>query len=146
MARTKQIARRSTCALIPKELAETIEDLNSFPNNGEVMKKKPHRYRPRVEACREIRKYQKNTNLLIKKQSFQRVVREIAQEFKADLRFQSHAILALHEAAEAFLTGLFADTNLCTTHAKRITIMPKDLWLAMRIRGVFSVPNVTIFV
>lgn len=116
----------------------------------------------------EIRKYQKSTELLIRKLPFQRLVREIAQDFKVeallsffcalfitwfsgdrywyshncfplllqtDLRFQSHAVLALQEAAEAYLVGLFEDTNLCAIHAKRVTIMPKDIQLARRIRG-----------
>ena len=73
--------------------------------------------------------------LLIRKLPFQRLVREIAQDFKTDLRFQSHAVLALQEAAEAYLVGLFEDTNLCAIHAKRVTIMPKDIQLARRIRG-----------
>ncbi|KVI00630.1 Histone core [Cynara cardunculus var. scolymus] len=64
-----------------------------------------------------------------------RLVREIAQDFKTDLRFQSSAVAALQEAAEAYLVGLFEDTNLCAIHAKRVTIMPKDIQLARRIRG-----------
>jgi len=87
------------------------------------------------EALREIRRYQKSTELLIRKLPFQRLVREIAQEFKTDLRFQGSAVLALQEAAEAYLVGLFEDTNLCAIHAKRVTIMPKDVQLARRIRG-----------
>ncbi|KAK9292493.1 hypothetical protein L1049_020466 [Liquidambar formosana] len=63
------------------------------------------------------------------------LVREIAQDFKTDLRFQSHAVLALQEATEAYLVGLFEDTNLCAIHAKRVTIMPKDIQLARRIRA-----------
>uniref|UniRef100_A0A6V7QSC7 Core Histone H2A/H2B/H3 domain-containing protein n=1 Tax=Ananas comosus var. bracteatus TaxID=296719 RepID=A0A6V7QSC7_ANACO len=86
-------------------------------------------------ALREIRKYQKSTELLIRKLPFQRLVREIAQDFKTDLRFQSSAVAALQEAAEAYLVGLFEDTNLCAIHAKRVTIMPKDIQLARRIRG-----------
>jgi histone H3 len=97
--------------------------------------KKPHRYRPGTVALRQIRRYQKTTDLLIRKLPFQRLVREIAAEFKNDLRFQSTAILALQEAAEAYLVALFEDTNLCAIHAKRITIMPKDIQLARRIRG-----------
>jgi histone H3 len=97
--------------------------------------KKPHRYRPGTVALREIRKYQKSTDLLIRKLPFQRLVREIAQDFKTDLRFQSSAVLALQEAAEAYLVGLFEDTNLAAIHAKRVTIMPKDIQLARRIRG-----------
>ena len=94
-----------------------------------------HRYRPGTVALREIRKYQKSTELLIRKLPFQRLVREIAQDFKTDLRFQSSAVLALQEAAEAYLVGLFEDTNLAAIHAKRVTIMPKDIQLARRIRG-----------
>ena len=97
--------------------------------------KKPHRFRPGTVALREIRKYQKTTDLLIRKLPFQRLVREIAEDCKIGLRFQSAAVLALQEAAEAYLVGLFEDTNLCAIHAKRITIMPKDLQLARRIRG-----------
>jgi histone H3 len=86
-------------------------------------------------ALREIRKYQKSTDLLIRKLPFQRLVREIAQEFQSNVRFQSTAILTLQEAAEAYLVSLFEDTNLCAIHAKRITVMPKDIRLARRIRG-----------
>lgn len=75
------------------------------------------------------------TDLLIRKLPFQRVVREIAMEYKQEIRFQSQAILALQEAAEAYLVSLFEDTNLCAIHAKRVTIMTKDLQLAKRIRG-----------
>ena len=78
-------------------------------------------------ALREIRRYQKSTELLIRKLPFQRLVREIAQDFKTDLRFQSSAVMALQEASEAYLVGLFEDTNLCAIHAKRVTIMPKDV-------------------
>merc|ERR1712181_169153 len=78
---------------------------------------------------------EKSTELLIRKLPFQRLVREIAQEFKTDLRFQSSAVMALQEASEAYLVGLFEDTNLCAIHAKRVTIMPKDIQLARRIRG-----------
>ena len=75
------------------------------------------------------------TDLLIRKLPFQRLVREIASQFKAEIRFQTQAILALQEAAEAYLVSLFEDTNLCAIHAKRVTIMSKDLQLAKRIRG-----------
>jgi histone H3 len=103
------------------------------PGTGGI--RKPHRYRPGTVALREIRRYQKSTELLIRKLPFQRLVREIADEFRSDLRFQSTAILALQEAAESYLVGLFEDTNLCAIHAKRVTIMPKDIQLARRIRG-----------
>ena len=93
------------------------------------------RWRPGALALREIRRYQKSTELLIRKLPFQRLVREIAQSFKTELKFQAAALGALQEAAEAFLIGLFEDTNLCAIHAKRVTIMPKDIQLARRIRG-----------
>ena len=92
-------------------------------------------FRPGTVALREIRRYQKSTDLLIRKLPFQRLVREIAQDFKNDLRFQATAILALQEASESYLVSLFEDCNLCAIHAKRVTIMPKDIQLARRIRG-----------
>jgi len=76
-----------------------------------------------------------SSDLLIRKLPFQRLVREIGQDFKTDLRFQSRAMLALQDAAEAYLVGIFEDTNMCAIHAKRVTIMPKDIQLARRIRG-----------
>merc|ERR1711964_819181 len=79
--------------------------------------------------------YQKSTELLIRKLPFQRLVREIAQDFKSDLRFQSSAIGALQGSVEAYLVSLFEDTNLCAIHAKRVTIQSKDIQLARRIRG-----------
>ena len=93
------------------------------------------KFRPGIAALKEIRHFQKGTSLLIRKLPFQRLVREIARDFKTDLRFQQAAIEALQEASEAYLVGLFEDTNLCAIHARRVTIMPKDLQLARRIRG-----------
>ncbi|EPQ05797.1 Histone H3.1 [Myotis brandtii] len=126
MARTKQTARKSTGGKAPRKQLAT---------KAARKMKKPHRYRPGTVALREIRRYQKSTELLIRKLPFQRLVREIAQDFKTDLRFQSSAVMALQEACEAYLVGLFEDTNLCAIHAKRVTIMPKDIQLARRIRG-----------
>jgi histone H3 len=99
--------------------------------------KKPHRYRPGTVALRKIRRFQKTTELLIRKAPFQRLVREITQDMfrNKDLRFQSLAVLALHEASEAYMVGMFEDTNLCAVHAKRVTIMPRDMLLARRLRG-----------
>ena len=96
---------------------------------------KPHRYRAGTVALKDIRHFQGSTALLIRKLPFQRVVREIAQDYKTDLRFQSAAILCLQEATEAYLVRLFDDANLCAIHARRVTIMPKDIQLARRIRG-----------
>uniref|UniRef100_A0A1J3JAG6 Histone H3.2 n=1 Tax=Noccaea caerulescens TaxID=107243 RepID=A0A1J3JAG6_NOCCA len=132
MARTKQTARKSTGGKAPRKSVATKAAKKSSRVGGV---KKPHRFRPGTVALREIRRYQKSTELLIRKLPFQRLVREIAQEFKTDLRFQSSAIAALQEASEAYLVGLFEDTNLCAIHAKRVTIMSKDVQLARRIRG-----------
>src|SRR5271170_2072371 len=151
MARTKQTARKSTGGKAPRKQLATKAARKSAPATGGV--KKPHRYRPGTVALREIRRYQKSTELLIRKLPFQRLVREIAQDFKSDLRFQSSAIGALQESVEAYLVSLFEDTNLCAIHAKRVTIrkfLPKtrcknhvsntyteskDIQLARRLRG-----------
>ena len=135
MARTKQTARKQAtpAGKAPREQVGNKAARKSAPSMGGV--KKPHRYRPGTVALREIRRYQKSTELLIRKLPFQRLVREVAQQYKSDLRFQSSAVLALQEASESYLVGLFEDTNLCAIHAKRVTIMPKDIQLARRIRG-----------
>ena len=127
MARTKQTARKST----PGAAGHAVP-LAASLNGGT---RKPHRYRPGTVALREIRRYQKSTDLLIRKLPFQRLVREIAQDIKKDARFQSTAILALQEASEAYLIGLFEDANLCAIHGKRKTIKPMDFQLARRLRG-----------
>ena len=98
-------------------------------------KRKARRYRPGTVALREIRRYQKTSELLIQQMPFQRLVREITQVHNPYLRFQSGAILALQESAEAYLVGLLEDTNLCAIHAKRVTIMPKDMQLHGGLEG-----------
>ena len=133
MARTKQTARKSTGGKAPRKALATKAARKSAPLTGGI--KKPHRYRPGTVALREIRRYQKSTELLFRKLPFQRLVREVAQEFKSELRFTSSAIRAIQEASEAYLVGLFEDTNLCAIHAKRVTIIPRDMQLARRIRG-----------
>ena len=133
MARTKQTARKSTGGKAPRKQLAVKAARKSAPVVGGV--RRPHRYRPGTVALREIRRYQKGTELLVRKMPFQRLVREIAQDFKSDLRFASSAVLALQEASEAYLVGIMEDSNLCAIHAKRVTIMPKDMQLARRIRG-----------
>jgi len=135
MARSKQTARKSIGGFAPrKNLAQFAARKNASPPFAGVQKKR--RYRPGTVALREIRKFQKSTELLIRKLPFQRLVREVARDFNTEIRFQSLAILALQEAAEDYLVSLFQDTNLCAIHAKRVTITPKDMALARRIRGV----------
>uniref|UniRef100_UPI0037E802CA histone H3-like centromeric protein A n=1 Tax=Semicossyphus pulcher TaxID=241346 RepID=UPI0037E802CA len=98
---------------------------------------KKRRFRPGTKALMEIRKYQKSTDLLLRKGPFSRLVREVCQCFSKDaLRWQVFALLALQEAAEAFLVMVFSDANLCAIHAKRVTLFPRDIQLARRIRGV----------
>ena len=137
MARTKNTARKSTGGKAPRMQLATKAARKSAPPT--FCLKKPHRYRPGTVALREIRRYQKSTELLVRKAPFQRLVREIATAENvsrvSDLRFQSSAMLALQEASEAYTVGLFEDTNLCSIHAKRVTIMPKDIQLVRRIRG-----------
>ena len=154
MARTKETARKKTGKtprqnLVPKAPRKTLSQEQARKNAARAAAaaqknlgnvrtgglKKPMRYRPGTVALREIRHYQSTTELLIRKLPFSRLVREISQDCKTGLRFQPQAIGALQEAAEAYLVGLFEDTNLCAIHAKRVTIMPKNIQLARRIRG-----------
>ena len=132
LTRTSSLPPHSSRLASPRKQLATRAARKSAPGTGV---KKPHRYRPGTVALREVRKYQKSTELLIRKLPFQRLVREIATSFKSDLRFQTTAVLALQEASEAMLIQLFEAANLCAIHGKRVTIMPKDLQLAKRIRG-----------
>ena len=133
MARTKQTARKSTGAKAPRKSLATKQAKKATPATGGV--KKSRRFHPGTVALREIRRYQKSTALLLRKAPFSRLVREVSQDFKSDLRFQTAAILCLQEAAESYMVKLFEDTLLCALHAKRVTVMPKDLQLARKIRG-----------
>lgn len=124
MVRVKQIAVKLS-APVEKQRPQICS------NNSGV--KKRNRYRPGTVALRQIRRYQRSTNLLIKKLPFQRLVREITMSHKCDIRFQKNSLTALQEASECFLVALMEEANLCAIHANRVTIMPKDLWLARRI-------------
>lgn len=118
---------------IVRRLMATKAARKAAPASGGV--KKPHRFRPGTVALRQIRMYQKSTKMLIRKLPFQRLVREVTQEFRTDLRFQGSAMLAMQEAAEAYIVGVMEDTLQCAIHAKRVTIMPKDMQLARKLRG-----------
>ena len=167
MVRTKQTARKSTGGMAPRmeQLAKkkaankvvTTKATTRMSTRSRQVKeviKKPHRFKPGAVALREIRRYQHSTKLLIRKLPFQRLVREISQDYALGIRFQTSAVLALQvrttsktetiklnyichlqEAVEAYLVGLFEDTHLCALHARRVTIMSRDLQLARRIRG-----------
>ncbi|KAK9817654.1 hypothetical protein WJX72_000235 [[Myrmecia] bisecta] len=139
MARTKQTARKSTGGMgtsAPKKKAvkkpvtpSTRAQVREFP------RKKRHAKKGTV-ALREIRQYQKSTELLIRKAPFQRLVREITANVSTSAtRWQLNAVLAIQEAAEAYLVQLLEDSNFCAIHAKRVTIMPRDMQLAQRLRG-----------
>lgn len=135
MARSKQTAKKSIGGFAPrKHLAQYAARKNPSPFYTGIQKKR--RYRPGTVALREIRKFQKSTELLIRKLPFQRLVREVTRDYNTEIRFQSLAILALQEAAEDYLVSLFQDTNLCAIHAKRVTITEKDMSLVGRIRGI----------
>lgn len=149
MARTKQLntvtadgqkeaqPSKSTAGKAPRKTTiGKSTNIHGQPLNPKPhMKKKAHRFRPGTVAIREIRKYQKSGDLLLKKAPFQRLVKEIAQEFRTELRFQGGAIAAIQEAAEMYLVSIFEDSNLLALHAKRVTVMTKDMQLARRIRG-----------
>ena len=125
---------------VKSTVKSTVVSKPRFNNNEKRTKMTEpttRKYRPGMKALREIRKYQKSTDLLIPALPFSRLLREIVQSVTAgqQFRFQALAIKALQEASEAYLVGLFEDVCLCAMHAKRVTIMPKDMDLARRIRG-----------
>ena len=111
-----------------------------LPPKGGV--RKPHRFRPGTVALREIRKYQKSTDLLIRKIPFQRLVREVCREFEKtlglgySLRFQSTALLALQEGSEAYLVNMFSQCNDICLHGNRVTLQVKDIRLWKRLHNI----------
>lgn len=146
MARFKQSGpRRSTGSVSASGGGGVESSVVGRPRTAGVVRRRPdetpirrkkRRMRPGERALREIRQYQNSTDLLIRRLPFARLVREIQQGLsRHTYSWQASAILALQEAAEAHLVGLFEDCNLCAVHAKRVTIMPKDMQLARRIRG-----------
>ena len=134
MARTKQTARKSTGGKCPRKSLNTRHGRRNRVSTGGV--KKPHRFRPGTVALREIRRYQKSYDLLIRKLPFQRLVKEVAQSLKPDVRFQSLALLALQEAAEDYLVRMFEEVNLCAIHGGRVTIQVKDILIWRRMTGM----------
>ena len=135
MARTKQTAVKSDMGMAPRK---ALASKAARKSAGDIAgQKKTRRFRPGTKALREIKKLQKTTDLLLRKLPFQRLVREIAHGENADLMFQAQALLALQEATEMYMVGMFEDTNLAAIHGKRVTIMPRDLQLARRLRGDF---------
>jgi histone H3 len=135
MARVKQTAWISTGEKPPyRQLATKAAQQSARQTAG---MRKPHRYRPGTVALREIRKFQKTTNLLIRKAPFQCLVCKLAQKIgKSNLQMQSTAVLALQEATEYFMIDVFSDTNLYAMHCKHVTIKAKDMVLACCIQGI----------
>jgi len=131
MARTKQKARRSTGGKAPARLARAAARRATKAGSKPAVKR---RYRPGTVALRDIRKLQRSGKLLLSKLPFQRLVRQVGQKYTNAPRFQASAVLALQEAAEAYLFGPFQDAQLCAVHSKRVTVMSKDIQLARRIR------------
>lgn len=132
LLRRRQSATAATNVDPSRHAAEQDVDLDNIPSTV----RKPRRYRPGTVALREIRKYQRSTELILPRSAFDRLVREIATEFKADLRWRKKAMLTLQEATEEYIVKVFEDTQKCAIHAKRITIKPADMRLALRIRGL----------
>ena len=139
--RTKQTAKKSTGGKAPRRSLNTHAARASQPSptgpKPGSKPKKPYKYRPGTVALREIRKYQKSTDLLIRKLPFQRLLRETIQKMQnRDIyRQQRRAAEALQSGVESFIVRLFEDSNLCTLHGKRVTVQPKDMNLAMRLNG-----------
>lgn len=150
MARTKQSAHRFTGGKHIRRKAKakefTTEDSTTPQPNTELgdgiieqqtqtKERKPHKYRPGTVALRQIRSYQRAVNLLIPKLPFQRLCRDIAKDIRPDLRFQAAAVEAIQESAEAYIISVFEDANLCAIHARRVTMMARDIRLARRLRS-----------
>ena len=164
MARTKQTPRNPVLERPPTAVGSDVQGkrMPSKPTSKKAIKggkqphkhmlhkttggiKKPHRYHPGLLPLREIRRYQQSTESLIRKTPFNKLIKEISQEYRicpegpgtpsVQVRFQSTALAALQEAAENYLVGLFEDMNLLAVHTKRVTVMPRDIRLALRIRG-----------
>ena len=135
MAKGKAVGKKT-----PSRASKTKMGKKSAPAKGGIKKakgqRKKMRFRPGTVALRDIRRYQKSTSNLMARAPFYRMVRKLANGVSSgDLRWQMNALQALQEATEAYMTGLFEDSNLCALHAKRVTIMPSDMQLARRIRG-----------
>ncbi len=141
MARVKSsVSRRAIGGKAPRKFLATQAAKRTQPGMGGV--KKPHRYKPGTVALREIRKYQKSTDLMFRRKPFQLLVRELAQEFMPglNLRWQLQALEALQHAAEAYITGLFEDANLAAIHAHRVSFLC-DICVAVLTIPLFCVPR-----
>ena len=135
MPKTKTAAKAKASKKMPSKSSKSKAVKKSAPAAGGMKDRKKMRWRPGTVALREVKKYQKGVANLLPRAPFQRLVRSIVTDMDHELRFQSAALQALQEASEAYIVGIFEDTNLCAIHANRKTTMKKDMDLARRIRG-----------
>ena len=135
MAKSKVAAKAKAATKMDAKVKGSKAIKKTAPAEGGMKDRKKPRFKPGTVTLREIKRYQKTVDMLLPRAAFQRLVRGITMDMDHALRFQSQALQALQEASEAYIVGLFEDTNLCAIHAKRVTIMPKDIQLARRIRG-----------
>ena len=135
MPKSKVAAKAKAASKMPGKVKGSKMIKKAAPAEGGMKDRKKNRYKPGTVTLREVKRYQKTTDMLLPRASFQRLVRSITMDMDHSLRFQSQALHALQEASEAYIVGLFEDTNLCAIHAKRMTVMKKDMDLARRIRG-----------
>lgn len=137
MARTKQTARKSTGGKAPrKQLATKAARKSAIQSASQGTKKL--RYKSGMVALKEIRRYQKSTENVVRKAPFQRMVRDITSKIRDDMRYQAQCLSALHEAFENHIVGLFEDGLLAANHAKRVTVMPRDINIVGKLRGRFG--------
>lgn len=135
MPKSKVAAKAKAANKMANKVKGSKAIKKSAPADGGMKEKRKNRMKPGTVTLREIKKYQKSIDMLLPRASFQRLVRGITMDMDHTLRFQSQALHALQEATESYIVGVFEDTNLCAIHAKRMTVMKKDMDLARRIRG-----------
>lgn len=135
MATTKSAVTPKPSKAVASRKIQRQGRITAKKESADDSSKKVRRWHPGTVALREVRKYQNSTDLLIPRAPFRRLVREIVVNLKDTIRVQRSALDALQEASESYIIGVLNDANLCTIHAKRVTLFPKDLHLAMRLRG-----------
>ncbi|KAH9589211.1 Histone H2A/H2B/H3 [Trypanosoma melophagium] len=120
--------------IVAKKESHANSSLQHNNNNNNTAKKR-HRWRPGTVVLREVRRYQNSTDFLIARAPFRRLVREVVSNLKDSFRMSSTCVEALQESTELYVTSVLTDANLCTLHANRVTVYPKDIQLALRLRG-----------
>ncbi len=139
MARTKINAAKKNMKGIASKSAKTNKSTGGVKRSTQDGETHKRRARPGAKALREIKNYQRSTDSLLPRTAIRRMIKEITNRIMPDARYSSGAIAAVQECIESYMVGLFEDTNLCAIHARRVTIMTKDMKLARRIRGETSI-------